>query len=55
MTLMQSSDWVYGLKHLEITQKKRLCDVHMFFVEETIEAVSPIAKSWPQIKIKWIF
>ncbi len=22
MALMQLSDWVYGLKHLEITQKK---------------------------------
>ncbi len=31
------------------------CDVHMFFVEEIIEAVSSIAKRWPKIKIKWIF
>ncbi len=29
------------------------CDVHMFFVEEVIEAVSFIAKMWPKkIKIK---
>ncbi len=27
----------------------------MFFVEEIIEAVSSIAKRWPQIKDKWIF
>ncbi len=26
------------------------CDVHMFFVEEIIEAVSSIAKRWPEIK-----
>ncbi len=26
------------------------CDVHMFFVEEIIEAVSSIAKSWPKNK-----
>ncbi len=26
------------------------CDVHMFFVEEIIEAVSSIAKRWPKIK-----
>ncbi len=25
------------------------CDVHMFFVEEIIEAVSSIAKRWPKI------
>ncbi len=32
------------------------CDVHMFFVEEIIEAVPSIAKRWPKkIKIKWIF
>ncbi len=31
------------------------CDVHVFFVEEIIEAVSSIAKRWPKIKIKWIF
>ncbi len=31
------------------------CDVHMFFIEEIIEAVSSIAKRWPKIKIKWIF
>ncbi len=29
------------------------CDVHMFFVLEIIEAVSSIAKRWPEIK--WIF
>ncbi len=29
------------------------CDVHVFFVEEVIEAVSSIAKRWPKkIKIK---
>ncbi len=26
------------------------CDVHVFFVEEIIEAVSSIAKSWPKMK-----
>ncbi len=26
------------------------CDVHMFFVEEIIEAVSSIAKTWPKNK-----
>ncbi len=26
-----------------------------FFVLEIIEAVSSIAKRWPEIKIKWIF
>ncbi len=26
------------------------CDVHMFFVEEIIEAVSSIAKRWPKNK-----
>ncbi len=26
------------------------CDVHMFFVEEIIEAVSSIAKRWPKKK-----
>ncbi len=31
------------------------CDVHMFYVEEIIEAVSSIAKSWPTLKIKRIF
>ncbi len=25
------------------------CDVHMFFVEEIIEAVSSIAKMWPKM------
>ncbi len=31
------------------------CDVHVFFVEEVIEAVSSIAKRWPsKIKIKGI-
>ncbi len=46
------------LKHSEITQKKnntmvhfcKGCDVHMFFVEEIIEAVSSIAKRWPKNK-----
>ncbi len=31
------------------------CDVHMFYVEEIIEAVSSIAKRWPTLKIKRIF
>ncbi len=31
------------------------CDVHMFYVEEIIEAVSSIAKSWTKLKIKLIF
>ncbi len=62
--LIQLSDWFYSLKHSEITQKKmkqfyydktmvkfcKGCDVHMFFVEEIIEAVSSIAKRWPKIK-----
>ncbi len=26
------------------------CDVHMFFVEEIMEAVSSIAKNWPKNK-----
>ncbi len=26
------------------------CDVHMYFVEEIIEAVSSIAKRWPKIQ-----
>ncbi len=26
------------------------CDVHMFFVEEIVEAVSSIAKRWPKNK-----
>ncbi len=26
------------------------CDVHMFFVEEIMEAVSSIAKKWPKNK-----
>ncbi len=26
------------------------CDVHMFFVEEIVEAVLSIAKRWPEIK-----
>ncbi len=52
--LIQLSDWFYSLKHSEITQKTieqfyydktmvnfcKGCDVHMFFVEEIIEAVS---------------
>ncbi len=52
--LIQLSDWVYSLKYSEITQKKtkqfyydktmvNFCkdfDVHMFFVEEIIEAVA---------------
>ncbi len=55
--LIQLSDWFYSLKHSEIIQKKikqcyynktminffKGCDVHMFFVEEIIEAVSSIA------------
>ncbi len=55
---------IFDLKHSEITQKKikqfyydntmvnfcKGCDVHMFFVEEIIEAVSSIAKRWPKIK-----
>ncbi len=28
----------------------KVCDVHMFFVEEIIEAVSSIAKRWPEMK-----
>ncbi len=62
--LIQLSDWFYALKHSEITQKKikqfyynktmvhfcKVCDVHMFFVEEIIEAVSSIAKRWPENK-----
>ncbi len=62
--LILLSDWLYGLKHSEITQKKikqfyydktmvnfcKGCDVHMFFVEEIIEAVSSIAKRWPEMK-----
>ncbi len=52
---LQLSDWFYGLKHSEITQKKTKQfyyenDVHMFFVEEIIEAVSSIAKRWPKMK-----
>ncbi len=31
------------------------CDVHMFFVEEIIEAVSSIPKGGQKWKIKWIF
>ncbi len=31
------------------------CDVHMFFVEEIIEAVSSIPKGGQKLKIKWIF
>ncbi len=31
------------------------CDVHMFFVEEIIEAVSSTAQGGQKIKIKWIF
>ncbi len=27
----------------------KLCDVHMFFVEEIIEAVSSIVKRWPKM------
>ncbi len=27
------------------------CDVHMFLVEEIIEAVSSLAKRWPKIKM----
>ncbi len=64
MAVIQLSDWFYGLKHSEITQKKikqfyydktmvnfcKGCDVHMFFVEEIIEAVSSIAKRWPKMK-----
>ncbi len=63
MAVIHLSDWFYGLKHSEITQKKikqfyhenhgsfcKGCDVHMFFVEEIIEAVSSIAKRWPKIK-----
>ncbi len=55
---------IYSLKHSEITQKKikqfyydksivnfwKGCDVHMFFVEEIIETVSSIVKSWPNMK-----
>ncbi len=55
---------IFDLKHSEITQKKikqfyydntmvnfcKGCDVHMFFVEEITEAVSSIAKRWPEIK-----
>ncbi len=66
--MIQLSDWFYGPKHSEITQKKikqfyiktmvhfcKGCDVHVFFVEEVIEAVSSIAKRWPsKIKIKGI-
>ncbi len=61
--LIQLSDWFYGLKHSEITQRKlssftmktmvnfgKGCNVHMFFVEEIIEAVSSIAKRWPKMK-----
>ncbi len=62
--LIQLSDWFYGLKNSEITQKKikqfyydktmvnvcNRCDVHMFFVEEIIEAVSSIEKRWPKMK-----
>ncbi len=54
----------YSLKHSEITQKQikqfyydksivhfwKGCDVHMFFVEEIIETVSSIVKSWPNMK-----
>ncbi len=63
MAVIQLSDWFYGPKHSEITQKKikqfydktlvnfcKGCDVHMFFVEEIIEAVSSIAKRWPKNK-----
>ncbi len=28
----------------------KVCDVHMFFVEEIIEAVSSIVKRWPKNK-----
>ncbi len=58
MAVIQLSDWFYGLNHSEITQKKikqfywlifcKGSDVHMFFVEEIIEAVSSIAKRWPK-------
>ncbi len=67
--LIQLSDWFYGLKHSEITQKKikqfyydktmgnfcKGCDFHMSFVEEIIEAVSSIAQGGQKWKIKWIF
>ncbi len=34
----------------------KVCDVHMFFVEEIIEAMSSIAKKVAkEIKIQWIF
>ncbi len=32
----------------------KVCDVHMFFVEEIIEAVSCIAKRWPKMKKKLV-
>ncbi len=63
MAVIQLSDWFYGLKHSEITLKKikqfyykkhgyfcKGCDILMFFVEETIEAVSSISKMWPKMK-----
>ncbi len=28
----------------------KVCDVHMFFVEEIIMAMSSIAKTWPKYK-----
>ncbi len=54
----------YSLKHSEITQKKikqfyydksivnfwKGCDVHIFFVEEIMDTVSSIVKSWPNMK-----
>ncbi len=60
MAVIQLTDWFYVLNHSEITQKKtkqfyymvyfgKGCDVHMFFVEEIIEAVSSIAKRWPKM------
>ncbi len=34
----------------------KVCDVHMFFAEEIIEAMSSIAKKVAkEIKIQWIF
>ncbi len=64
MAVIRLSDWFYGPEHSENTQKKikqfyyenhgsffcKGCDVHMFFVEEIIEAVSSIANRWPKIK-----
>ncbi len=61
--LIQLSGWFYSLKHSEITQKNikqfyydktmvnlcKGCDVHIFFVEEIIEAVSSIAKGWTKM------